>query len=251
MEPVLTARDLSVGRGHTPVLRDLDLAIAHGERVALVGANGAGKTTLLRALAGLDRPLRGQVLCGGVPLPRGPGRVAKVGVLLQNEGAAPFTVRQLVILGLGRDRLPGPDERARVEAVLAEVGLVALADRPLATLSGGEAQRAAVARALVARPAVLLLDEPTNHLDPGRRAALLGLLDRLRGQVAVVLATHDLDCAATADRVLLLGQGGVLASGPAATVLTAANLHAAFGVSITTLSDPAGGRLFMRVEAAS
>ena len=253
MVPVLTASDLCVGRGGHAVLRDLSLAIAPGERVALVGANGSGKTTLLRALAGIDRPLAGSVRCGELPVPVGPARVGKLGVLFQTEVPGPFTVRELVTLGLGLDRAPRASERAQIEAALAQVHLQALADREVARLSGGEAQRAAIARALVARPQVLLLDEPTNHLDPAQRAATLRLLDDLRGDVAVVLATHDLDCAAAADRVFLVGAGGIVAAGTPTAVLTPALLGATFGAGITfrQLPDPAGGRLFLRVEAAS
>jgi iron complex transport system ATP-binding protein len=253
---VLTATNLHVGRGGNnarTVLRDVALAVAPGERIALVGANGSGKTTLLRALAGIDRPQAGSIDCGGLPLPLGPARVGQLGVLFQSEAPAPFTVRELVTLGLGLDRSPTAAQRAQVEAALGRVQLLALADREVARLSGGEAQRAAIARAIVARPRVLLLDEPTNHLDPAQRAAMLGLLDDLRGTVAVVLATHDLDCAAAADRVLLLGAGGVIATGAPEVVLTPALLAATFGTGITfrQLPDPAGGRLFLRVEAAS
>jgi iron complex transport system ATP-binding protein len=251
VDPVLTATSLNVGRGGQVVLRDISLQVARGERIALVGANGSGKTTLLRALAGIDRPLAGEVRCQGQALQAGPARVAQVGVLFQGETAAPFSVRELVTLGLGLDGRPGPAQRAQVEAALARVQLTALGDRAVATLSGGEAQRAAIARAIVARPAVLLLDEPTNHLDPARRAALLALLDDLRDAIAVVLATHDLDCAAAADRVLLLGQGGILAQGAPAAVLTPQHLHAAFGVAVRQVADPQGGRLFLRIEAAS
>jgi iron complex transport system ATP-binding protein len=250
---VLTASALSVGRGGHAVLRDLALGVAPGDRVALVGANGSGKTTLLRALAGIDRPLAGCVRWAGSPVPVGPARIGKLGVLFQTELPGPFTVRELVTLGLGLERAPRADERARVDAALARVQLEALGDRAVARLSGGEAQRAAIARAIVARPAVLLLDEPTNHLDPAQRAAMLALLDDLRGEIAVVLATHDLDCAAAADRVFLLGAGGILAAGAPAEVLTPALLAATFGARITfrRLLDPAGGRPFLRVEAAS
>src|SRR4051812_22753816 len=97
----LEARGLSVGRGGRPVLESVDLAIAAGERLALVGLNGCGKTTLLRALAGLDRPLAGEIRWDGGALPAGAARAHKVGVLFQTEPHAPFTVRDLVALGLG------------------------------------------------------------------------------------------------------------------------------------------------------
>jgi iron complex transport system ATP-binding protein len=248
---VIAARGLAVGRGERTVLRDVDLAIAAGERVALVGANGSGKTTLLRALAGLDRPHAGEILWAEGPLPAGAARVQKVGVLFQGEPPAPFAVRELVTLGLGLDGPPGARHTPQIDAALARMDLAALADRRCARLSGGEWQRAAVARALVARPALLLLDEPTNHLDPARRAGLLALLERLRGEVAIVLATHDLDCAAACDRVALLAGGRVAALGPPAAVLTPAGLAAALGVRVRRLDDPEGGPPFLRVEGTA
>jgi iron complex transport system ATP-binding protein len=231
---VLAATGVAVGRGARPVLADVTFSVARGERVALVGANGSGKTTLLRALAGLDPVHAGRIdwrvgeRMG--PLPAGPARVSVVGLLFQHEPRAPFSVRTLVTLGLGLDHAPTAEARAAVEATLARMGLTALAERPVAALSGGEAQRAALARALVAGPRVLLLDEPSNHLDPGRRGQLVALLEDLRDQLAVVLATHDLALAAGSDRVLLLAEGRVAAAGAPADVLTPANLHHAFGV---------------------
>jgi iron complex transport system ATP-binding protein len=248
---VVEARRLSVGRAGTPVLADVDLTVAAGERLALVGPNGGGKTTLLRALAGLDPPLGGRVTWNGEPLPAGAERVRRVGVLFQAEGAAPFKVRDLVALGLGLDGPPSSRHGALVTDALARMDLGALADRPCANLSGGEWQRAAVARALVAGPRLLLLDEPTNHLDPARRAGLLDLLERLRGQVAVVLATHDLDCAAGCDRVALLAHGRMAAIGPPAAVLTPDRLVDSLGVRVRRLDDPAGGPPFLRVEGSA
>jgi iron complex transport system ATP-binding protein len=247
----LETRGLAVGRSARVVLQEIDLAVAPGERVALVGANGSGKTTLLRALAGLDPALAGTVRWNGQALPAGAGRVRKVGVLFQGEGAAPFTVRELVSLGLALDRPPAASELPLVDAALTDMELEALAARPCGQLSGGEWQRAVVARALVANPGLLLLDEPTNHLDLARRAALLALLDRLRGKVAVVLATHDLDCAAACDRVALLGNGRLAALGPPGVVLTPAHLAASLGVRVRRLDDPLGGPPFLRVEATA
>lgn len=206
MTVVLEAVDVAVGRAKKIVLSDVSLAVGMGERIALVGANGCGKTSLLRAFGGLDEVLGGTIRWQG-GLPRGPARVRTLGMLFQAELPSRFDVRELVTLGLGLDAPPGASARCQVENALGWADLAHLADRSCALLSGGEAQRALLARALVANPELLLFDEPTNHLDPCRQAVLLGRLDRLRGSVAVVLATHDLALAAACDRVVLLHGG--------------------------------------------
>jgi ABC-type sulfate/molybdate transport systems ATPase subunit len=148
--PVLAAAGLAVGHRGGAVLTGVDLVVRAGERLALVGANGSGKTTLLRVLAGLAPPLAGALGWaraepserGLRPLPDGAARVRTVGVLFQGEPASRFTVRELVALGLALDAPPSPAARARIDDALALAELSALAERPCATLSGGEAQRA-------------------------------------------------------------------------------------------------------------
>jgi iron complex transport system ATP-binding protein len=249
--PVVEAIDLAVAVGQrAAVLTGVALAVAAGERIALVGANGSGKTTLLRALAGLDRPLAGRVRWAGGALPDGAARVRRVGVALQTELASRFTVRELVTLGLALDRPPGPAERRAVDHALALAGLHGLAGRPCTALSGGEAQRAVLARALVAGPALVLLDEPTNHLDPAGRAMIGAVLDRLRarpGGAAAVIATHDLELAARCDRVALLSGGRIAALGPPADALTPPRLARALGVEVRRLDDPDGGPPMFRI----
>jgi len=246
--PVVEAIDLAVGAvGQRPaVLTGVALAARAGERIALVGGNGSGKTTLLRALAGIDRPLAGRVRWAGGPLPDGAARVRRVGVALQAELASRFTVRELVTLGLALDRPPGPAERRTVDDALVRAALHGLAGRPCTALSGGEAQRAVLARALVAGPELVLLDEPTNHLDPAGRAMVGALIDRLRGTAAVI-ATHDLELAARCDRVALLSGGRIAALGPPADALTPARLASALGVEIRRLDDPDGGPPMFRI----
>jgi energy-coupling factor transporter ATP-binding protein EcfA2 len=183
-------------KGGAAVLRGVDLAIAGGERVALMGRNGAGKSTLLRVAAGLTASTRGSV--------RRSGRVA---LLLQNPGD--YTLRDRV-----GDELP-PD-------VLAAAGLGALSDRHPRDLSGGERQRLALALVLHGdRPAVLCLDEPTRGMDRGHKDALAKLLKMLAADgTAVIVATHDAEfVAAFSARTVLLGDGRPVADAPTADVL--------------------------------
>jgi iron complex transport system ATP-binding protein len=245
---VLSARGLVVGRGGRVVLRGIDLDVAAGEQIALVGANGCGKSTLLRALAGLDRPLAGAIAWRGAALPVGPARARTVGVLFQNEAPAPFATAEVVALGLGLDGLPGDDDRHRVQATLEQMDLTSLTMRACSALSGGEWQRTGLGRALVAGAGLLLLDEPTSHLDPARRAHLRRLLEDLRPLVAVVLATHDLEQAAACDRVLLLSEGSAQALGPPSAVLTPPHLARALGVAVRRIDDPEGGPPLFRID---
>jgi energy-coupling factor transporter ATP-binding protein EcfA2 len=182
-------------KGGAAVLRGVDLDIAPGERVALMGRNGAGKSTLLRVAAGLLAPTRGKV--------RG-GRVA---LLMQNPGD--YALRDRV-----GDELPAD--------ALAAAGLAHLAERHPRDLSGGERQRLALAIVLHGeRPAVVCLDEPTRGMDRGHKDALVTLLTELTRQgSAVVVATHDAEfAAAVATRTVLLGDGRPVADAPTADVL--------------------------------
>lgn len=199
IEAAVRVRGFTRRFGETVVLRDLDLDIAPGEFVALLGRSGSGKTTLLRTLAGLD-PAESDAV-------RTPGSRA---VVFQDARLLPWKrIWRNVALGL-----KGPDARARAEAALTEVGLGHRLDVWPATLSGGEAQRAALARALVREPQLLLLDEPFAAVDALTRIRMHDLVLSLwRAHApAVLLVTHDVDEAITlADRVLVLDEGRIAA----------------------------------------
>jgi sulfonate transport system ATP-binding protein len=183
--------------GDRRVLDGLDLEIAPGEFVALIGRSGSGKSTLLRALAGLDRELAGELTVNGT-----------VAVAFQEPRLVPWK-RVWANVSLG---LRAADPRSVAGAALAEVGLTEQAGAWPLTLSGGEAQRASLARALVREPALLLLDEPFSALDALTRMAMHRLVLRLWAHhgPAVLLVTHDVDEAlALADRVLVLGNGRI------------------------------------------
>jgi sulfonate transport system ATP-binding protein len=190
-------RDLRRDFDGRRVLDGLDLTIAPGEFVALIGRSGSGKSTLLRVLAGLDRDYTGEL--------RRPDRTA---VAFQEPRLLPWRrVVDNVALGL-----PGADPRAAALQALAEVGLVERAGAWPLTLSGGEAQRASLARALVRRPDLLLLDEPFGALDALTRLSVHKLVLDLwhRHRPSVLLVTHDVDEALVlADRVVVLADGAV------------------------------------------
>ncbi len=200
--PAARVRGLSRAFGGRVVLDGVDLDIAPGEFVAMLGVSGTGKSTLLRALAGLDREVTGEL---SVPGP--------VAVAFQEPRLLPWR-RVLANVSLG---LRVPDARAVAGRALEEVGLTERAGAWPLTLSGGEAQRAALARALVREPSLLLLDEPFSALDALTRIAMHRLVLRLweRHRPAVLLVTHDVDEALIlADRVLVLASGRIVFSGP-------------------------------------
>jgi energy-coupling factor transport system ATP-binding protein len=204
------ARDLWVelSQGETPrdVLKGIDLTINGGEQVALMGRNGGGKSTLLRALAGLTDAVRGKI-----DIPHG------ISLLTQNP--SDYLVRERV-----GDELPGEEGRAALEIV----GLEHAVDADPRDLSGGERQRLALAIALAGRmdgdalPGLVALDEPTRGMDRARKDDLVGLIGDLAERGAgLLVATHDVEFAAAfAERVVLLGDGVVIADGPAAEILS-------------------------------
>ena len=207
---LVEGRGLSVVLGGRTVLAGVDVAVGPGEVVALLGRNGAGKTTLLRALAGLLEPAGGEVR-----------RAGPVAYVPQDPGALLFapTVRDEVEHTL---QLLGRRDTGEVEAWLAALGLESLAHRHPRSLSSGERQRVAIGAVAVGGAAVLLLDEPTRGMDAPSRAALEhAIAAHAETGGAVVLATHDVELAArTATRVVVLGDGDVVADGDTHDVLS-------------------------------
>jgi iron complex transport system ATP-binding protein len=239
--------------GPRDLIRDITLALAPGEFVAVIGPNGAGKSTLLGALAG-DRPVaRGRVLLDGHPLPHwGKTTLAhRRAVLPQSSSVAfDFTGRQVALLGLlaHRNRLSEQRMAAIVEAALQETEAQAFADQPYSVLSGGERQRVQLARVLAqcdADPGAkryLLLDEPISGLVLAHEhdgVASAGL--RVEGWLGVLAVLHDLTMAARyADRVAILEQGALVACGPARATLDPALLSKVFATQVVAVEGPAG-----------
>src|SRR3989441_8770192 len=246
----LAPRAVVAGYLDREVLHDSDICVGAGEVVCLVGPNGAGKSTLLRALAGLLVPRSGDVRLDGRDLRSLARReiARRIAVVPQVfETLFPFTVREVVALGrTARLSLFGrasAADRAAVDRALDELALLALADRTITEISGGERQRAVLAMALAQEGDVLLLDEPTAHLDPAHQLATLALVRRLartRG-LAVVAVLHDLNLAASAaTRIVVIEHGRVVVDAPPLDALTPEVVGRVFGAGLEV--ERRGGR---------
>jgi putative ABC transport system ATP-binding protein len=215
------------GRVGFPALRGVDLAVAAGEMVAIVGPSGSGKSTIINIIAGIDRPTAGTVTVNGSPLDQmseeklAVWRGRNIGVVFQFFQLLPtLTAAENAVLPLDLARLGAPRERvALASRHLSAVGLGDRGDRLPLELSGGEQQRVAIARAMACGPAILLGDEPTGNLDTGTAAEMFELLGSLHGAgTTVVYVTHDPALAAAASRVIAVRDGLIVDdTGPAAT----------------------------------
>ena len=246
---LLALQGLSVhARGGKVLLDGVSLSVRAGECLAVIGSNGSGKSSLLRTLVGELSPSSGQMLFQGKPLAQmgRQSRAQAVALLAQNDVAdARLSVAQYVALG----RIPyaGQENDSQQEQIvaqaLADTGMQHLQQRRLGQLSGGEMQRAALARALAQTPQLLLLDEPTNHLDPLARASLLGQVKR-KG-IAVIAVLHDLALVAPfADSVAVIAQGRLVRWGTPEQVLASDCIGSVFGMESFVIPHPRTGRPF-------
>ena len=222
---LISLRNVTVRHGDRTILHDVSLDIARGEIVTLVGPNGSGKTTLLRTILGAIAPDAGRV-------DRAKGlRIGYVPQKLGQDGTMPMTVRRFL-------SLPRRAAEPTLHAALEDAGLPDAAERPLAHLSGGQMQRALLARALLADPDILILDEPTTALDQPGSAAFYRRIEGLRDArgCAVLMVSHDLHVVmAASDRVICLN-GHVCCAGAPDVVASAPEYRALFG-------DGTGGAL--------
>ena len=248
-EPAIALEGVTVTYGERLVLRDVDLAIERGERVAVIGPNGAGKSTLLRAVTGLVAPAAGRLLLDGEPV----GRLDRAAIarrisVVPQVAALPFSARVEEVVALGRvpheDPIRGarPADRAAVAAAIDRVGLGNLLGRDARELSQGERQLVLVGLAVAQAAATMLLDEPTIHLDLRHQVQTMELLVDLneRDGTTVVAVLHDLALAsAFFPRLILLANGRVAADGAASTVLAPDNIRDVFGVDPALVRLPA------------
>lgn len=228
---MLEARDLTLSYGQTRALSGVSLSVASGESVAVMGASGSGKSSLLHCLAGVIAPSSGSVHIDGTDLTglsdrsRSRVRLERVGVVFQFGDLVPeLSLIENVMLPLQLLGHKAAPARGRALELLTELGIPDLVDSRAGEVSGGQAQRAAVARAMVHRPAIVLADEPTGSLDSFNAEEVMDALIALTrtADTALVVVTHDNRVASHLDRLITLHDGAVLNSGLGAEAQLAA-----------------------------
>jgi iron complex transport system ATP-binding protein len=246
---ILELRDLTCGYGRRVVLSRVNLTVAPGENLCLLGPNGVGKTTLFRTILGAIEPLHGEVLVDGRSiLGQSRRHRARLMAYVPQAHTAPFPFHVLDVVLTGRTaHIPltsapsAHDEQVAREA-LERMDIADLADRPYTELSGGERQLVLIARALAQEPRVLIMDEPSSHLDFGNQARLLALIRSLvrEADLAVLMSSHFPNHAfACATRVGLVKEGHLVALGSPDAVLTEASLEDIYGIPVRILEgDP-------------
>jgi iron complex transport system ATP-binding protein len=258
--PAIALQEVSFryGPGEPPALDRVSVDVPERMVAALLGPNGSGKSTLLHLILGLLPPEEGKVhIMGRLQSEYGRREMSRLlGLVPQDEHVAfDLSVLEYVLLGrapyLDLLERPSADDRRLSYESLVTAGIESLAARPVPALSGGERQLVTVARALAQQPTILLLDEPTSHLDLANARRILRVLRSLKeAGKTIVFTTHDPNAAAAiADYVILLRGGKVLASGPAATTLTANHLSATYGVNVEVMQ--ANGRPWVLTHTVS
>jgi iron complex transport system ATP-binding protein len=248
---VIEVTSLRCGYGAVDVLRDVNLWIPAGEVVGVLGPNGSGKTTLLHVLAGILSPREGRVRVSGRDLEGSSARwrARRMASVAQNA-AVTFPFRCLSVVLMGRyphlSRWGGYSARDldRAMDALEQTGTLALADRLINEVSGGEAQRVVIARALAQAPSVLLLDEATSSLDVARKIQVFDLLleKNRREGTTIVCAMHDLNLAALyCDRLIFIKDGGIALDGPTHELFTSRNLSRIYGTRVMVSQHPVTG----------
>lgn len=254
--PLLSTSKLTCGYPGRDVLHDIDLSLEPGSATVLLGPNGSGKSTLLKTLSKTLSPSAGEVRFGDDDArDLNFAQLARRVAYVPQEEIPPFrfTVRQVVLMGrmpLSEGFFDTPADHHAADEAMKEADCDALADRPINEISGGERQRALIARALAQDTPLLLLDEPTSHLDIGHQVAVVKLAQKLRSQgKAILAAMHDLNLAADlGDTAVLLRSGRVAMEGPVEAVLESDVLDQTYGVPFHRFRDGTGR---LRVFAAS
>ena len=249
-QPIIASKSITCGYDDRDVLRGVSLEVVRGAFVGLIGPNGSGKSTLLRALAGILPLSAGMVILAGRPLGTYSRRqiAQRVAVVPQVSGSIfSFTVEDYVLMGrtphLGRLQAQGPDDLHVAWQAMELADLTDLASRPVTELSGGELQRATLARAFAQQTEILLLDEPTAFLDINHQHEIFELLTRFNQneQRTIVCVSHDLNLAAQyCQRLIVLSEGRVRTQGPPQMVVTAEMIAQVYHAEVQVDTGPGG-----------
>ena len=249
--PLLNADDLHFSYGSKDVLRGIDLEIHEGELVGLIGPNGVGKSTLLKIVAGLLKPSKGYLYVNGRDLHLlHPKQRAKEVAVVPQDPRVPqgFTALETVLMGrnphLGLLQMESRHDVALSYGALARTGSIESAHHLVSDLSGGEAQRVFIARAINQEASLLLLDEPLANLDIVHQTEIMDIVSDIQKErgSAVLMAIHDLTLASQyCTRMVLLHEGRVLACGVSHEVLTMENVVAAYGGEVSLMAHPING----------
>ena len=216
-DQIVSIKKMTLAYGDTVAVPELDLDIKKGELLALLGPSGCGKTTTMRAIAGLLAPKSGAIFIDGRDVTRVPAHKRGIGLVFQSYALFPhLSSFENVAFGLRLRKLPSAEVKVKVEAGLSSVGILHLAARMPAEMSGGQQQRLSLARSLVMEPKVLLLDEPLSNLDARLRLEMRTELQRVQREtgVTMVFVTHDQsEALALADRIVLMKDGKIVQIG--------------------------------------
>jgi len=253
---MLEIRHLRCGYAGKTVLQDVNLSIPAEKVTVILGPNGCGKSTLLRAICGILPADGGEVRFRGESLLSLPPKLLarKTAYLAQSRRVPDITVRRLVLHGrfpyLGYPRRYRPEDHAAARQAMEQMGIIDLADTPLAQLSGGQRQKVYIAMALAQDTPVILLDEPTTYLDINHQLQLLrqarGLAEKGK---TVVMVVHDISHAmSAADRIVLMHQGAVAAQGTAEEIYASGQVESVFGVRLERVPSGNGWHYYCRED---